>query len=39
MIFFNQIHFNDPECDTLTRGKEMLSKQEKQDIASSEALH
>jgi hypothetical protein len=36
--FFKQIHFNDPECNTLMRGKEMLSKQEKQDLASSEAL-
>ncbi len=33
--FFKQIHFNEPECDTLMRGmvlKRMLSKQEKQDL-------
>ncbi len=36
--FFNQIHFNDPECNILMRGKGMLPKQEKQDLASSEAL-
>ncbi len=38
MIFFKQIHFNDPEYDTLMRGKGMLSKQEKQDLASLETL-
>ncbi len=36
--FLKQIHFNDPECNTLMRGKEMLSKQGKQDLASSEDL-
>jgi hypothetical protein len=36
--FLKQIDFNDPECDTLIRGKGMLSKQEKQDLAISEAL-
>jgi hypothetical protein len=38
MIFFKQIHFNDSEYNTLMRGTGMLSKQEKQDLASSEAL-
>jgi hypothetical protein len=38
MIFFDQIHLNDPDGNTLTRGKEMLSKQKKQDLGSSEPL-
>ncbi len=33
-----QIHFNDPEYNTLMKGMGVLSKQEKQDLASSEAL-
>jgi hypothetical protein len=36
--FFFKVYFNDPECDILMRGKGMLSKQEKQDLASSEAI-
>ena len=37
-FFLNKIHYNDPGCNALMKGKERLSEQDKQGLGSSKPL-
>ncbi len=38
-IFLSQNHSNDPDCNTLIKAKELLSKQDKQSLDCAKPLH